>query len=92
MHLRYSLQAASCEYNENRHAQTVMKALGIGYQHATPQSMGDQWWFWNCTNIPEKLPRYLSVLEIAPYNAIGFGLSAEQADAIEQKSMLIGEQ
>jgi len=46
-----------------RHAQVVMKELGITYQHSTPQSIGDQFWFWNCENIPEKLPDYIEVEE-----------------------------
>ena len=44
------------------HAQTVMKELGITYRLAVPQTLGDQWWFFGCQNIPEPMPKYLSVL------------------------------
>jgi len=77
MHLRFSMYGAPLS-----HPQQVMKELGITYQHATPQSMGDQWWFWNCQNVPEPLPDYITVLDVKPHDAIGFGLSKEMADKI----------
>lgn len=75
-HLRFST------YAFNGHPQEEMKKLGIKYQHATPQSIADQWWFWNCRNIPSELPEYLSYLEIDPMECIGWGLSKEDAVAI----------
>ena len=83
MNLRYCLMSASFDCGENRHAQTVMRELGIAYQHATPQSIGDCWWFWNCTNVPETLPPYLSELKITPSQAVGHGLTKETADRLE---------
>ena len=77
MHLRFYMHGSP-----NLHPQQVMKELGITYQHATPQSMGDQWWFWNCQNVPEPLPDYITVLDIEPHDAIGWGLSKEMADEI----------
>ena len=59
-----------------------MKELGITYQHSTPQSMGDQWWFWNCENIPEQLPAFLEVADLKPMECIGYGLSKEEAEKI----------
>jgi hypothetical protein len=59
-----------------------MKQLGITYQHATPQSIGDQWWFWNCENIPATLPGYLEEADWDPHEMIGWGLSQEDADKI----------
>lgn len=79
MHLRFSYMEAHMVCGDNRHAQAIMKELGITYQHATPQSMGDQWWFWNCQNIPENLPSYLSELKLDPMEQIGWGLSEENA-------------
>ena len=76
MHLRMNLWGVS------KHAQAVMRDLGITYQVATPQSLGDQWWFWNCKNVPDQLPSFLSVLDVKPHDAIGWGLSKEEADAI----------
>lgn len=67
---------------EMRHAQVVMKELGITYQHSTPQSMGDQFWFWNCENIPKKLPKYITIAEWNPIEMIGHGLSKEDAEKI----------
>jgi hypothetical protein len=75
-HLRLDL------YGVTEHAQAVMKRLGITYQHATPQSLSDSWWFWNCENVPDELPSYLEPLNLAPHKAIGWGLSKELADSI----------
>lgn len=77
--LRFCMMTAGIDCNENRHPQAVMKELGITYQHATPQSMGDQWWFWNCENIPENIPKYLTDLNLDPMNCIGHGLSTGDA-------------
>jgi hypothetical protein len=81
--LRFCMMSAAIDCNETRHPQTVMKELGITYQHATPQSMGDQWWFWNCENIPEDLPKYLTSLNLDPMECIGYGLSQEDAKKIQ---------
>jgi len=67
------------------HPQEVMKSLGITYQHATPQSLYEQWWFWNCENCPAELPPYLRPLSIAPMDAIGYGLSPEMAADIVKR-------
>lgn len=64
---------------DSRHAEQVIRDLGITYQHATPQSMYDIWIFWNCNNIPEVLPDYLRVIDIDPIKMIGSGLSREDA-------------
>jgi hypothetical protein len=80
-HLRFDMQTAYHE-KENGHPQLVMKTLGITYQHATPQSMGDQWWFWNCENIPAQLPKYLEFADWNPMEMIGWGLSKEDAEKI----------
>jgi hypothetical protein len=81
VHLRFDMYAAS-DSKESRHPQEVMRELGITYQHATPQSIADQWWFWNCQNVPDSLPPYLSELNVTPHDAIGHGLSKEMADRI----------
>jgi NADH:ubiquinone oxidoreductase subunit E len=69
-HLKYCIQTAQMLCGEKRHAQEVMKELGITYRHCTAQSMFDQWWFWNCDNIPDILPKYLSVLNRDPMKEI----------------------
>lgn len=68
--------------SENRHPQVVMSELGITYEHATPQSMGDQWWFWIPHNMPEKLPDFITVSEHDPLESIGFGLSKDAAEKL----------
>ena len=79
MHLRFCYMTAQLDCEENRHAQKVMHDLGITYQHSTPQSLGDQWWFWNCENIPDELPKYITELNLNPMECIGYGLSEEEA-------------
>lgn len=76
-HLRLSFYMG---YNEHPHQ--TMKRFGITYQYATPQSMGDQWWFWNCENVPESLPEHFSILDLNPMEQIGWGLSEEEAKKI----------
>lgn len=83
MHLRYCLMEASMVNNDNRHAQKVMEALGITYKRATPQSMGDCWWFWNCNvDSLEGLPSQLTELTIDPRKCVGFGLSCSDVEKI----------
>ena len=81
-HLRYDYIGASMTYNESRHAKVVMAELGITYQIATPQSVCDQWWFWNCDNIPYILPTFITPLIIDPMDCIGYGLSKADAESI----------
>lgn len=62
-----------------------MKELGIAYTHSTPQSLGDQFWFWNCSNIPENLPSYITELETKdPMEFVGWGLNEEEAKEIKR--------
>lgn len=83
MHLRYDMIGAHYS-GENRHPQVVMKELGLSYQHATPQSIGDQWWFWNVQGDLSNLPEYLGDLELDPMKSVGFGLSEEDAKKIKK--------
>ncbi len=84
MHLHYDLYTST-----SGHPQEVMRRLGIVYQHATPQSISDSWWFWNCENIPTDLPSFIRELKVDPMDYIGHGLSLETAERIndyEEKS------
>jgi len=91
-HLRfcmmYSFYSKDSENTEDvkrlgsMHPQKAMKELGIEYTNATPQSIGDQWWFWNCSNLPESIPPFLTELKLDPMDQIGFGLSKEEAESI----------
>jgi hypothetical protein len=74
--------SAGLEHDENRHAQVVMKELGITYQHSTPQSMLDCWQFWNCKNVPDEIPGFLSVLTVDPMKMVGYGLNQKDAEKI----------
>lgn len=60
MNLRFKLR------DHIKSAFDQMDELGIGYERATSQTCGDQIWFWNCTNVPEVLPEYLSELDAKP--------------------------
>ena len=81
-HLRYWMHGSPSE-----HPQKVMRELGITYQHATSQSIGDQWWFWNCENMPDSLPEYLEYADWDPMKCIGWGLSKEDAINIRDYGM-----
>jgi len=76
--IKYCCIAAFHE-NESRHPQDVMSSLGITYQHSTPQSIVDQWWFW----IPEgegfELPKFITITYKNPMKNIGNGLNKETA-------------
>ena len=63
MNLRYCMRSAF-DAGATEHPQIVMEKLGITYQKATTHSVADQWWFWNCKNAPNKLPYYLTKLDI----------------------------
>ena len=77
-HLRVYLS-----WESNEHPQATMKRLGITYSHATPQTIGDQWWFWNCENVPDPLPEHFSVLGIDnPLEYVGWGISEKTAREI----------
>jgi hypothetical protein len=45
------------------HAQEVMKELGIEYKSAEAFTIGDCWVFYDCTNVPDKLPKCIDILD-----------------------------
>lgn len=51
------------------HPQDVMRSLGVTYERAVPQSLGDQWWFFGCKSVPEPRPKFLRLLR--PFTHIG---------------------
>lgn len=65
-HIRYDMIGAY-HSGANEHPQKVMKNLGIRYEKAVPNMMGDCWDFLNVSNIPDKLPAYLEELKANPY-------------------------
>jgi hypothetical protein len=82
MHLRYT----SYFGGPTEHPQALMRALGIKYEIAVPQSVADQWWFFNCTSVPDPLPPYLTELQITPCQAVGLGLTQEMAEQLERRA------
>lgn len=88
--LRYDLIGADYA-GEKRHPEEVMKSLGIHYIHSTPQSMGDQWWFWCCDlwarpdSIGDKpLPSFIEPIDLKDaFKYVGWGISKETAQIIE---------
>lgn len=60
-HLRYRIDVAY-HADEMRHPETVLKELGITYEAAIPQSMGEQWWLFNCQYTSE-LPKYIEEMK-----------------------------
>jgi hypothetical protein len=88
--LRYDMIGADYA-GEKRHPQDVMKALGIHYIHATPQSIGDCWWFWCCDlhATPKSigsnpLPSFIEPIDLSDaFKYVGWGISKETAAMIE---------
>jgi hypothetical protein len=86
MNLRYDMLTAAFDHGITKHAQQLMRELGITYTHSTPQSISDSWWFWNCQNVPKELPPYLTILKRTPHEAIGWGISEKEANDIVARS------
>lgn len=69
-------------------ASDFMKALGITYQLAVPQSMTDTWWFFNCDNMSDAMPSRLRVLDKTAQQCVGWGLSQHMAEEIKARCKL----
>jgi hypothetical protein len=81
-HLRLCMNA-QFDCGDKRHAQAVMRDLGITYRYAVPQSLGDQWWFLDCQNVPAELPAFITpMVGFDAQGAVGYGLSQAIADAL----------
>lgn len=48
---------------ENKNPADVMKELGISYTHSKGIPIAYCVWFYNCENVPDKLPCYIKVQE-----------------------------
>ena len=81
MHLILNYRDAN-ECGVHGHAQTIFHKLGIDYELAIPQSMADQFWFFNCTNVPEPLPDWLKVLDVKVKDCTC--LSAEEKERLQK--------
>ena len=80
-HLNYDMIGAY-DSGVKIHPQQDMKNLGITYQHATPQSIADSWWFWCCENIPDNLPSYITEGNWNPLECVGWGLDEKTAEKL----------
>jgi len=80
-HLVLDLYGAALA-GDSRHAQAVMKDLGITYQKSVPQSLFDSWWFFNCENVPDDFPDWITELKAELDACIGHGLTAEDVEDI----------
>jgi hypothetical protein len=61
------------------------KSIGIEYKLSVPQTLGDQTWYFDCTNVPEELPSGYSVLEGELEDFIGRGLSQQNINQLNNK-------
>lgn len=80
-HLRFNTRKA-LESGVVQHPIKVLHDLGITYLHITKQSVYEEFWFWNCENVPETLPSYLELAGWNPMDLIGYGLSKSEAERI----------
>tara|TARA_R110000803_G_scaffold188111_1_gene250514 strand:+ start:4786 stop:5073 length:288 start_codon:yes stop_codon:yes gene_type:complete len=84
-HLKYCIPTAYLDAGETGNPATVMRSLGITWQHATPQSIDESYWFWNCENVPEDshdLPIFINERWWNPMHSIGHGLTKTTAEKI----------
>ena len=56
--LFFSMQGAN-EAGFTEHPQKVVKMLGIKYVFGEPNTLTDSWIFYDCSNVPEYLPKFL---------------------------------
>ena len=59
INLRYDLIGAG-NAHERRSAFEVLQSLGITAERCVPQTLADQIWFINCTNVPAELPKFIT--------------------------------
>lgn len=53
------------------------KELGIKWEKSVVQTIADQTWFFNCTNVPDPLPNGWEVMDIPLHELIGYGLDED---------------
>lgn len=77
-HLRYDLVGAAYA-GESRNPQEVMRELGITFERAIPQSMGDQWWLFNCEH--GELPVFITEMKCGDWMVTNYRLPDEYKNA-----------
>ena len=68
------------------HAEEYMKQQGIKYFISMASPISDSWVFWCCKNVPEPLPRGLSLLKARPYFFKGRGINKFMYHQIKNQS------
>jgi hypothetical protein len=66
-----------------------MKQQGITYFDAMPQPIADCWTFWCCENLPNPLPKGLSLSKRRPYDFVNKGLSRKRYHQIKEQLIKI---
>lgn len=64
---------------DSRHAEEVMKDLGIHYEYSRGSAALNGWIFWNCENVPDELPNWLKVRDGTTMDDVGHWLTKELA-------------
>ena len=49
----------------DKHPQNIATSLEIKREKDIPRSLGNCWWFLNCTNIPHNLPNFITELKLS---------------------------
>ena len=57
-----SLRLDMTDMPKDKHPQVVIEDLGIEYKDHKIIPVADAWIFYDCTNIPEPLPKYLDFM------------------------------
>ena len=65
------------------HPQIFMATQGITYKLSVPQSIADQWWFFDCKNVPDPLPKGVTHLGLDIKTLVGYGLSMQDVAMLE---------
>ena len=72
-------------YGDNYEETLPPKEYGITFKHAVGQTMGDQTWYFDCSNIPDSLPEGYSILKGELEKFIGWGLSEDDVKTLKTK-------
>ena len=66
-------------------------SLGINFLYGVPKLEYGEWFLFGCTNLPDPLPDYLSILTIDPQTQVGRGLDQAAVDDIKAWSDAMNE-
>lgn len=63
----------------------MLSKIGITYKIGVPQAISDSWMLFYCDNVPEDLPKGISVVECSISDYIGCGVDDETAKKMIEK-------